>query len=105
MNIAEKLKDILVEKGLDPIKCTGVTMDNAANMTKAGEVLDAVKDVLIERGPCFCHPLYGASLPGGGEGERHGECEGPYSCDLIDGGASGSKNRSDSSGTGLFKSF
>lgn len=57
VNIAEKLKDILVETGLDPMKCTGVTMDNPADMSNAGEVLDAVEDILVERGPCFCHFL------------------------------------------------
>ncbi|CAM9556694.1 unnamed protein product, partial [Hapterophycus canaliculatus] len=32
VNIARILKSIFVDKGLDPKKCLGITMDNAANM-------------------------------------------------------------------------
>ncbi|CAN0005502.1 unnamed protein product, partial [Laminaria digitata] len=57
VNIAQKLKTILVDKGLDPKKCTGVTIDNASNMIKAAEILGADDDNNIVTVSCFCHSL------------------------------------------------
>lgn len=56
-NIAKKLKAVLVEKGMDPMKCTAITTDNASNIIKAGTVLDNDKEVLMTTGSCFCHSL------------------------------------------------
>ncbi|CAN0487559.1 unnamed protein product, partial [Scytosiphon promiscuus] len=39
VNIAVALRQLLKERGLDPNLCVGITMDNAAIMIKAGEVL------------------------------------------------------------------
>lgn len=54
--IAKKLETVLVDKGLDPKKCAGITIDNAPNMIKAGEILGAA-DNSICTVPCFCHSL------------------------------------------------
>ncbi|CAM9536367.1 unnamed protein product, partial [Hapterophycus canaliculatus] len=34
-NIANELKAIIVRKGLNPMKCMGITTDNASNMINA----------------------------------------------------------------------
>ncbi|CAM9649990.1 unnamed protein product, partial [Laminaria digitata] len=56
-NIAQELKNIMVTTGLDPMKCTAITMDNASNMMKAGEILDAADDNKIVALSCFCHSI------------------------------------------------
>ena len=56
-NIAQALKSIVTDAGLDPIKFTAITMDNASNMMKAGELLDASTDTNILSLSCFCHSL------------------------------------------------
>ncbi|CAM9295314.1 unnamed protein product [Pylaiella littoralis] len=55
-HIAGKLKTIVTDRGLDPKRCTGITIDNAANMIKAGEILLA-SDEKIMTVACFCHSL------------------------------------------------
>lgn len=57
VNIAKRVKDIIIAKGLQPKKCTGITIDNAANMMKAGEILGEDDDNNIVTVPCFCHSL------------------------------------------------
>ena len=56
-NIAKELKAILGKKGLDPMKCTGITTDNASNMLNAGRILDRAPDQKIFTQSCFCHSL------------------------------------------------
>ncbi|CAN0272807.1 unnamed protein product, partial [Scytosiphon promiscuus] len=54
-NIAKKLMVILVNKGLNPMKCTAITTDNASNMLCAGKILRANDDSNIFTQSCFCH--------------------------------------------------
>ena len=57
VNTAQKLKTILVDKGLNPMKCTGITLDNVYNMIKAGEILRGDHDNNIHARSCFWHCL------------------------------------------------
>ncbi|CAN0264611.1 unnamed protein product, partial [Laminaria digitata] len=52
-----ELKTILLNKGLDPKMCTGIAIDNASNMLKAGEIVGADDDNDIVTVSCFCHSL------------------------------------------------
>lgn len=56
-NSAQELNNIMITTGLDPMKCTAITMDNASNMMKVGEILDAADDNKIVALSCFCHSI------------------------------------------------
>ncbi|CAB1100752.1 unnamed protein product [Ectocarpus sp. CCAP 1310/34] len=98
-NIAKELKSILTDAGLDPKKCTGITMDNASNMIRAGNQLDASDDSNILRLSCFCHSIQlsiqrflGLQKVKGSSGNGNGSGSGNGSGDGGSGSGSGSSS-------------